>query len=164
MNYHPSIAGDSAHLILCISMHNGLIIQEEEENKVFLNPKYKRINEKLEIIEVTDTFSRKIKPEERVDHTINFFRLNHMEWKDQFHEYKIMGLFIETMMKAFEFKIEACIHDLVWESEVICLLQTGFFDDFEEENSPLFEIYQSKDFRNQKLSTTLDNFFSSRGL
>jgi hypothetical protein len=47
---------------------------------------------------------------------------------------------------------------------MICLLQTGFIDDSEEEYSPMFEIYQSKDFRNRRLSEFLDNFFSSRGL
>jgi hypothetical protein len=164
MNHHRSIAGDSDYLILCISMYNGLLIQDKEENKVFLNPRYKCINEKLEVTERTETISREIQPEERVDQVINFFRLNQMEWKDQFHEYKIMGLFIETIMKAFEFKIELCIHDLVSKSKMICLLQTGFIDDSEEEYSQMFEIYQSQDFRNRKLSDFMDYFFSSRGL
>ena len=160
----PLMPGDSSRLILCISMYNGLVMQDLEENQVFLHPHFKTVHEKLETYDDTDEFNRLIKPEERLDQMVNFFRLMHMAWKDRFHEFKIMGSFIECLMKTFNFKMEACIHDLVWNSKEIGLLQTGFVEESEEETAPLFEIYQSKDFRNRALSKFLTHFFTSRGL
>lgn len=158
------VPGDSKSLIVCISMYNGLVMQDQEENELFFNPHYKSINEKLEIYDEEIEYNRLIKPEERVDQMVNFFRLMQMHWKDTFHEYKIMGSFIESIMKTFNFKMELSIHDLVWKSKEIGLLQTGFVEESEEDTAPLFEIYQSKDFRNRALSKFLTSFFSSRGL
>jgi len=141
-----------------------LVMQDLEENEVFLNPKFKALNEKLEVFDEEVPFNRLIKPEERVDQMVNFFRLMQMPWKDRYHEFKIMGRFIENIMKAFDFKMEVAIHDLVWKSKVICLVQTGFIEESEEENAPLFELYLTKDFRNRVLSKFLNHFFTSRGL
>lgn len=162
--HYPSIHGDSKYLILCISMYNGMVMQDETENEVFLNPKYKCLNEKLKIFDEEAPYDRLIKPEERVDQMVNFFRLIQMKWKDRFHEFKIMGTFIETIMKTFNFKMELCIHDLVWNSKEICMLHTGFRDDTEEESAPLFEIYHQKDFKNKDISKFFSRFFSMRKL
>jgi hypothetical protein len=115
-NHQNVIPGDSKFLILCISMYNGLVMQCEEENQTFLNPRFKGINEKLGFIDKDQDYDRQINPEERVDQMAHFFRLTQLIWKDRYHEFKIMGTFIEAILKIFDFKMEVCIHDLVFQS------------------------------------------------
>ena len=163
-NHQNMIPGDSKFLILCISMYNGLVMECEQENRTFLNPRFKGINEKLGASDKDQDHDRQINPGERVDQLANFYRLTHINWKNRYHEFKIMGTFIETILKIFDFKMEVCIHDLVFQSREICLVQTGFIEESEEDTAPLFEVYQSKDFKNKAFSKFLTEFFTSRGL
>lgn len=160
----PSFPGESDHLILCISMYRGLVMQEEEENQIFLHPRYRGINEKLKFHPSDEPLNHRIDPNERVDQMANFFMLTQMQWRDLYHDFKVMGSFIISIMKIFEFKVELCIHDLVCRKKEICLVQAGFIEESEEESAPVFSLYQRKDFPNKTFSTFLKSFFSSRGL
>lgn len=88
-DHSPSMPGDSNFLIVCISLYDGQVMQDEEENMVFLNPHFKSINEKLEIYDGESAFDGLFKPEERADQLVNVLRLLQIQWKDRTYQLKV---------------------------------------------------------------------------
>jgi hypothetical protein len=130
---------------------------------VFLDPKFPFIQERLR----PDSFDPEASPNApdlRVDRIENFFYLSAMKWKDSLHEYKIMGNFIEVIMKSFDFKMEFSIHECIKHQEEICLVQVGFLEDEENKTDSCILVYLSNDFDNQAISCFISNFFKKRDL
>jgi|GEM_PF-3116968 len=152
-----------SNIIIAMTMYNGLMMQELDENQVFFSSQYPCIHERLAHAE----FGVKEAPNEhnrRVDQMQNFFYLMRLNWKDPFHEYKVMGTFLEVIMKSFDFKMEFTIHECIKEKQEICLIQAGFLDRDEENTGSLFTFYLSDDFENKAISVFITNFFKKRVL